>query len=84
MATDPVCGAQVDDRGVAWHTDYRRQVYWFCSAGCKKAFERKPSRYAHEEVHTASGSDPVLPAPGRIERQAGHPPRTAGTSRRGQ
>ena len=27
MVRDPVCGAQVNDQGVAWHTQYRRRLY---------------------------------------------------------
>lgn len=78
MVRDPVCGAQVNDQGVAWHTQYRRQLYWFCSAGCRKAFERKPDRYANEEVDVPSRFDSVLPALNRIAQQAGHRPAECG------
>jgi YHS domain-containing protein len=46
MATDPVCGMDVDPKQAAGQSDYQGQTYYFCSAGCKKAFDKEPAKYA--------------------------------------
>src|SRR5450755_2406858 len=45
MATDPVCGMQVDERTAAGRSVFEGRNYYFCSAGCKKKFEADPSAY---------------------------------------
>src|SRR6202795_2379323 len=45
MATDPVCGMQVDERTAAGSSVFEGSNYYFCSAGCKKKFEANPSAY---------------------------------------
>ena len=45
MAIDPVCGMQVDEKKAAATSDYKGQKYYFCSAGCKKAFDQEPEKY---------------------------------------
>jgi xanthine dehydrogenase accessory factor len=43
-ATDPVCGMPVESvRHVVEHGGRR---YYFCSSGCKRAFEEEPEKYA--------------------------------------
>lgn len=46
MAKDPVCGMQVDEKKAAGKADYKGRTYYFCSAGCKMAFEQSPEKYA--------------------------------------
>ncbi|HBY97620.1 MAG: YHS domain-containing protein [Ardenticatenaceae bacterium] len=49
MATDPVCGMQVDEREAAstgLTSVYRDQTYYFCAPGCKREFDQNPGRYA--------------------------------------
>lgn len=46
MAKDPVCGMDVDPKQAAGKSDYQGQTYYFCSAGCKKAFDKEPAQYA--------------------------------------
>ncbi|MEP7105715.1 MAG: permease, partial [Chloroflexota bacterium] len=46
LAIDPVCGMTVDPATAKEKTAHRGTTYWFCSAGCRKAFEREPARYA--------------------------------------
>lgn len=46
MARDPVCGMQVDERRAAGQSEYKGKTYYFCSAGCKAAFDQNPERYA--------------------------------------
>ncbi len=45
MATDPVCGMQVDERTAAGSSAFEGKNYFFCSVGCKTKFEAKPSAY---------------------------------------
>jgi YHS domain-containing protein len=45
MATDPVCGMQVDEKTAKFKTEYKGQTYYFCAPGCKYTFEEKPEDY---------------------------------------
>ncbi len=45
MATDPVCGMQVDERTAAGSSVFEGSTSYFCSAGCKKKFDANPSAY---------------------------------------
>jgi YHS domain-containing protein len=51
MAKDPVCGMDVDPKTAAGKSDYQDQTYYFCSPGCKKAFDNEPSKYVKAESH---------------------------------
>ncbi len=44
-AIDPVCGMRVDTPTARLTADYRGEKYYFCAAGCKRAFEKDPSAY---------------------------------------
>lgn len=46
MTKDPVCGMEVDEKKAAGKSEYNGQTYYFCSLGCKKAFDREPEKYA--------------------------------------
>ncbi|MEO7066224.1 MAG: heavy metal translocating P-type ATPase [Rhodanobacter sp.] len=45
MATDPVCGMQVDPANSKHQSTHEGQVFHFCSGGCKAKFEAEPTRY---------------------------------------
>jgi P-type Cu+ transporter len=45
MATDPVCGMQVDTATARHTSEYRGRTYYFCAAGCKRAFDAAPDDY---------------------------------------
>ena len=45
MATDPVCGMQVDEPTAAGSSVFEGSKYYFCSAGCMKKFDANPSAY---------------------------------------
>jgi Cu+-exporting ATPase len=45
MATDPVCGMQVDEASAGDSSLFEGRKYSFCSAGCKQKFETNPSAY---------------------------------------
>lgn len=44
MANDPVCGMQVDEKKATAKAQYDGQTYYFCSSGCKSAFEKDPAK----------------------------------------
>ena len=52
---DPVCGMDIDPATAAGQSEYKGQVYYFCSLGCKKSFDKDPEKYLgggeHEQHH---------------------------------
>jgi YHS domain-containing protein len=49
---DPVCGMGVNPKEAAGKSEYQGQTYYFCSPGCKQAFDKKPEKYAGKpETH---------------------------------
>lgn len=59
MATDPVCNMTVEPGEAAAETEYNGETYYFCSIGCRKAFEIHPEKYlqtgAERETETTGG-----------------------------
>jgi Cu+-exporting ATPase len=57
MATtvkDLVCGMDIDPATAAGKSEHNGQTYYFCSLGCKKAFDENPEKYLgkeHEHNH---------------------------------
>ena len=45
QVTDVVCGMTVDTATAKHKTEYQGKTYYFCSPGCKAAFEREPTKY---------------------------------------
>jgi YHS domain-containing protein len=45
MAKDPVCGMTVDEKKAAGTSEYKGETYYFCSPGCKVAFDKDPEKY---------------------------------------
>lgn len=43
---DPVCGMDVDPKTAAAKSECKGKTYYFCSAGCKTAFDKQPQKYA--------------------------------------
>jgi YHS domain-containing protein len=53
MMKDPVCGMDVDPKTAAAKSEFQGVTYYFCSNGCKKAFDKEPEKYAGKmEGHT--------------------------------
>ena len=52
MARDPVCGMDVDEQQAAATAEYQGKTYYFCSPGCKKAFEKEPQKYVQDTAET--------------------------------
>ncbi|MGB7876888.1 MAG: YHS domain-containing protein [Anaerolineales bacterium] len=56
MAKDPVCGMDVDPKTAAGKSEFKGQIYYFCSPGCKASFDKDPEKYlssphGHEAHH---------------------------------
>lgn len=49
QVVDPVCGMTIDSQQASATAEYQGQTYYFCSSGCKKAFEKDPQRYAEQQ-----------------------------------
>lgn len=50
MATDPVCGMEIDETESAPQSAYQGVTFYFCSEGCKEQFEGDPEAYADNVV----------------------------------
>jgi YHS domain-containing protein len=54
MAIDPVCKMEVDEKSAAATSEYMGQTYYFCSPGCKAAFDKNPEKYlSQHEGHSS-------------------------------
>lgn len=49
-ATDPVCGMTVAVGPDSLHLEHEGVTYYFCSAGCRRSFERDPAAYREKET----------------------------------
>lgn len=45
MATDPVCGMDVQPDKAAATSEYKGHPYYFCAPGCKQKFDADPDKY---------------------------------------
>lgn len=46
MVTDVVCGMEIERSSAAQSSQHDGTTYYFCSAACKKAFDKEPAKYA--------------------------------------
>jgi YHS domain-containing protein len=51
---DLVCGMDIHPKTAAGKSDYGGQTYYFCSIGCKKAFDKEPEKYIHAQMHASA------------------------------
>jgi Cu+-exporting ATPase len=51
---DPVCGMKIRPQNAAGSSEFNGQTVFFCSQGCKQAFDANPAKYAGQ-VSGASG-----------------------------
>ncbi len=55
MAKDPVCGMEVDEKTAPAKSEHMGKTYYFCSPGCKKAFDENPAKYTGGGGHEMAG-----------------------------
>lgn len=56
MAIDPVCKMEVDENKAAATSEYEGKKYYFCSVGCKQAFDQNPEKYLRRGGEGETGS----------------------------
>ncbi|MDG6920290.1 MAG: YHS domain-containing protein [Nitrososphaerota archaeon] len=47
MQKDPICGMMVDEKRATLKSEHEGKNFYFCSPGCKAAFDKDPHKYAH-------------------------------------
>ena len=47
-AIDPVCKMRVEEKPNTPKSSHDGKWFYFCSAGCKEAFDKDPHRYGHQ------------------------------------
>ncbi|MDE3090673.1 MAG: YHS domain-containing protein [Chloroflexota bacterium] len=55
MDKDVVCGMTVDPKTAAGKSEHKGQTYYFCSKGCKAAFDKDPEKYASAQHSEHAG-----------------------------
>lgn len=50
-AHDPVCDMWVDPKKAPAKSDHKGQTIYFCTPGCKKAFDANPAKYLPKLKH---------------------------------
>ena len=45
VATDPVCGMDVEIETAKLSSEYEGTMYYFCGKGCKLDFDEDPEKY---------------------------------------
>lgn len=53
MATDPVCGMEVDPDSAGAAAEFEGTIYYFCSEHCKDTFLQEPGKFL------GGGSEPT-------------------------
>jgi Cu+-exporting ATPase len=52
LAKDVVCGMTVDPDFTVHKAKHKDKTYYFCSPGCKKAFNEEPEKYISPDPAT--------------------------------
>ncbi len=52
---DVVCGMTVDPKTAAAKSEYQGQTYYFCSKGCKAAFDKNPAKFLSAQPDSHAG-----------------------------
>jgi Cu+-exporting ATPase len=53
VVKDLVCGMEINPQSAAGKSEYQGQTYYFCSNGCKKAFDKEPQKYVRTQGHSS-------------------------------
>ncbi len=48
MATDPVCGMEVDEQKAPATSEVRGRMFFFCSQQCKLKFDQNQEQYSRK------------------------------------
>ncbi|MFL6580620.1 MAG: heavy metal translocating P-type ATPase [Burkholderiales bacterium] len=69
MATDPVCGMQVDEKSAAASATFEGQRYYFCCSGCRDKFVANPASFLNKTAPEATPAERVYRCPMHAEIQ---------------
>lgn len=71
MATDPVCGMNVDPETAKYKNTYKEQKYYFCAENCLKKFKADPEKYLAPKLEepAAQGAIYICPMHPQIRQQ---------------
>jgi len=53
---DVVCGMTVDSESAEYKSEHKGQIYYFCSAGCKRSFDQDPEKYVDVQSSSQGGA----------------------------
>lgn len=56
MAKDLICGMDVDENTAQHKSEHMGKTYYFCSPGCKTAFDKDPKKYIGHSEHSGHSS----------------------------
>ena len=59
---DPICGRRLEEAEGQPSTEYKKRQYYFCSEGCRTAFQRQTERFRVSDLARAG----ALMTPGRV------------------
>jgi Cu+-exporting ATPase len=62
MEKDPVCDMDVDPETAAGTSEYLGKTYYFCGLGCKRDFDKDPSKYVRNVQGDAGENKPRMRA----------------------
>lgn len=71
MATDPVCGMNVDPETAKYKNTYKEQKYYFCAENCLKKFKADPEKYLAPKLEepAVQGAIYICPMHPQIRQQ---------------
>ena len=55
QVADPVCGMIIRPQDAAGSSEFKGRTIYFCSKGCKQAFDANPGKYAGQSSGTRGG-----------------------------
>ena len=59
---DPICGRRIAPEGGNKSVEYKRRRYFFCSEGCRHAFEQRAEKFRLNDLARMG----ALLSPGRV------------------
>lgn len=55
IAIDPVCKMDVEIETAQYKSEHAGEMYYFCSPGCQRSFEKDPHKYLPQNHHGHGG-----------------------------
>jgi ArsR family transcriptional regulator len=55
IVKDPVCGMRISVYHAGGSATYRQEKYYFCASGCKRKFDKNPTKYVNVKKEVKNG-----------------------------